>query len=129
MVTKEKVLEALKKFGLLPKEKEDGQILFVFQMTLYVYIPDEDDPNFLAVYIPDFFEFEDDEEDSEIMQVINECNINMKTSKIILAGPKNVWAAYEIHVPDESQLGEMVHRGVICLHDTKIKFERGMKGL
>lgn len=91
MVTKEKVLEALKKFGLLPKEKEDGQILFVFQMTLYVYIPDEDDPNFLAVYIPDFFEFEDDEEDSEIMQVINECNINMKTSKIILAGPKNVW--------------------------------------
>ena len=116
MVTKEKVLEALKKFGLLPKEKEDGQILFVFQMTLYVYIPD-------------FFEFEDDEEDSEIMQVINECNINMKTSKIILAGPKNVWAAYEIHVPDESQLDEMVHRGVICLHDTKIKFERGMKGL
>ena len=97
-------------------------------MILYMYVPDENDPDYVAIYIPCIYEVEDDNE-VEALRVINECNINVKTSKLILANNENVWAAYEVHVLCGVELDDMIRSIVICLYDTKERFEKEMKEL
>lgn len=128
METKEKVFQALKRFGLMPQEEDDGRILFFFQMTLYMYVPDADDPGYVAIYTPDIHEVGEGNE-VEVMQVVNECNMKMKASKLMMVGNASVWGAFEMYVADGEEFDDMIRRGIICLHDTKSMFEREMKGL
>lgn len=127
MKTKEKVLHALKKFGLLPEEEEEN-VYFFYQMTVYQYFPDEDDEDYVSMYIPYIFEVTEDNE-SEVLLVINECNVDMKAAKLIVANKKNVWAAYEVYVPEDADLEDVVRRGVLALYNAKERFIRDMKGL
>lgn len=112
----------------MPQDEDDGHVMFMYQMILYMYAPDENDPDYVAIYIPCIYEVEDDNE-VEALRVINECNINVKTSKLILANNENVWAAYEVHVLGGVELDDMNRSIVICLYDTKERFEKEMKGL
>lgn len=127
MKTKEKVLHALTKFGLLPDE-EDGQICFFYQMSLYLYVPDDDDENYVSIYIPCIYEVTEENE-SEVLLVINDCNVDVKAVKLIVANKANVWAAYEIHVPEDADLEDVVRRGVLALYNAKERFIKDMKGL
>ena len=126
MKTKDKVVNALTKFGLMPLE-EDGKVHFYYQLTLYVYIPDENDQDFVAFYIPAFYEMSDGEE-LEVMNVMNECNSFMKVIKLLM-DKQHVSAACELFIPDDSDLECVVKRGVLALHQTKEHFEKEMKGL
>lgn len=126
MKTKDKVVNALTKFGLMPLE-EDGKVHFYYQLTLYVYIPDENDQDFVAFYIPAFYEMSDGEE-LEVMNVMNECNSFMKVIKLLM-DKQHVSAACELFIPDDSDLEWVVKRGVLALHQTKEHFEKEMKGL
>ena len=126
MKTKDKVVNALTKFGLMPLE-EDGKVHFYYQLTLYVYIPDENDQDFVAFYIPAFYEMSDGEE-LEVMNVMNECNSFMKVTKLLM-DKQHVSAACELFIPDDSDLECVVKRGVLALHQTKEHFEKEMKGL
>ena len=65
----------------------------------------------------------------EVMQVINECNMKMKASKLMMVGNASVWGAFEMYVADGKEFDDMIRRGIICLHGTKSMFEREMKGL
>ena len=126
MRTKERIVEALRRFGLQPND--DGeQVAFCYQMVQYVYYPDESDDCYMAFYLPCIYQVTEDNE-TEVLKAINECNIFMKTSKLISAN-EYVWAAYEIYVPETGDVDEFVVRAIRCLYESKIRFDMEIKGL
>lgn len=127
MNTKEKVMQALQKFGLQPETDED-KVCFYYQMSVYLYAPDENDENYVAMYLPSIYDVTEDNE-YDVYCAINECNLNMKATKLVVVANTKVWACYEVHVPEEGNLEDVVIRGVLTLYETKERFTREMKGL
>lgn len=127
MDTKEKVISVLKKLGLMPLE-DDDKVCFLYQMTLYLYVPDPNDPEFLAIYIPSFYEIDEDDDELEVMKVMNECTSFMKVTQLQLE-KEYVSVACELFVSEDSDLEDIVKRCIVTLHQTKERFEKEMKGL
>lgn len=127
MDAKEKVINVLKKLGLMPFE-DDDKVCFFYQMTLYLYVPDPNDSEFLAIYIPSFYEIDEDDDELEVMKVMNECTTFMKVTKVQLE-KEYVSVACELFVSEDSDLEDIVKRCVVTLHQTKERFEKEMKGL
>ena len=127
MDTKGKVIDVLKKLGLMLFE-DDDRVCFFYQMTLYLYVPDSNDPEFLAIYIPSFYEVDEDDDELEVMKVMNECTSFMKVTKLQLE-KEYVSVACELFVSEDSDLEDIVKRCIVTLHQTKERFEKEMKGL
>ena len=127
MDAKEKVINVLKNQGLMPFE-DDDKVCFFYQMTLYLYVLDPNDPEFLAIYIPSFYEIDDDDDELEVMKVMNECTTLMKATKLQLE-KEYVSVACELFVSEDSDLEYIVKRCIVTLHQTKERFEKEMKGL
>lgn len=126
MKTNEKVLLELKKLGLMPEEHE-GNILFRFQMLSYLYLNDADDEDYYAMYMP-YVQEVTEENEYEILKVMNECNNSMKSVKLV-NNDGQVWIGYELRLPKDADLSELVEHTVRGLYAAKIKFDMEMKGL
>lgn len=126
MKMNEKVLLELKKLGLMPEEHE-GNLLFRYQMLSYLYLNDEDDENYYAMYMPYVQEITEDNE-YEVLKVMNECNNSMKSVKLV-NNDGNVWIGYELRLPPDADLSELVEHTVRGLYGAKMKFDMEMKGL
>ena len=122
----EKVLLELKKLGLMPEEHE-GNLLFRYQMLSYLYLNDEDDENYYAMYMPYVQEITEDNE-YEVLKVMNECNNSMKSVKLV-NNDGDVWIGYELRLPPDADLSELVEHTVRGLYGAKMKFDMEMKGL
>lgn len=126
MKMNEKVLLELKKLGLMPEEHE-GNLLFRYQMLSYLYLNDEDDENYYAMYMPYVQEITEDNE-YEVLKVMNECNNSMKSVKLV-NNDGDVWIGYELRLPPDADLSELVEHTVRGLYGAKMKFDMEMKGL
>lgn len=126
MKTKERIVDALKRLGLQPDDDGD-QVMFRYQMSNYVCFVDEDDECYMAFYIPCIYEVTEENE-VVVLKAINECNLHMKTAKLVSSNGY-VWAAYEVHVPEESGLEDFVGRAVGCLYQSAICFDQEIKNI
>jgi hypothetical protein len=126
MKMNEKVLLELKKLGLMPEEHE-GNILFRYQMLSYLYLKDDDDENYYALYMPCVQEVTEENE-CEVLKVMNECNNSMKSVKLV-NNDGQVWIGYELRLPPDADLSELVEYTVRGLYGAKMKFDMEMKGL
>ncbi len=126
MKTNEKVLLELKKLGLMPEEHE-GNILFRYQMLSYLYLNDADDEDYYAMYMP-YVQEVTEENEYEILKVMNECNNSMKSVKLV-NNDGHVWIGYELRLPKDADLSELVEHTVRGLYGAKMKFDMEMKGL
>ena len=126
MKTNEKVLLELKKLGLMPEEHE-GNILFRYQLLSYLYLNDADDEDYYAMYMPYIQEITEDNE-YEVLKVMNECNNSMKSVKLV-NNDGDVWIGYELRLPPDDDLSELVEHTVRGLYGAKMKFDMEMKGL
>lgn len=122
----EKVLLELKKLGLMPEEHE-GNILFRYQLLSYLYLNDADDEDYYAMYMPYIQEITEDNE-YEVLKVMNECNNSMKSVKLV-NNDGDVWIGYELRLPPDADLSELVEHTVRGLYGAKMKFDMEMKGL
>lgn len=116
----ERILQSLKKFGLMPEVKED-RIIFYYQMALYIYVPDSKDENYVAMTIPNICDVTA-ENQTEVLNAINASNAIMKSAKMVIADNK-VWALWEQFLPEEGCLDSIVRRGITCLHEITQYFE------
>lgn len=126
MKTNEKVLLELKKLGLMPEVHEDN-IFFKYQMLSYLYLNDAEDEDYYAMYLPYVYEVTEDNE-YEILKAVNECNNTMKSVKLVNNGG-HVWIGYELRLPADADLSEIVEHTVRGLYGAKMKFDMEMKGL
>ena len=126
MKMNEKVLLELKKLGLMPEEHE-GNILFRYQLLSYLYLNDADDEDYYAMYMPYIQEITEDNE-YEVLKVMNECNNSMKSVKLV-NNDGHVWIGYELRLPPDADLSELVEHTVRGLYGAKMKFDMEMKGL
>lgn len=126
MKTNEKVLLELKKLGLMPEEHE-GNIIFRYQILSYLYLYDADDDDYYALYVPCVQEV-NEENEYEILKAMNECNNSMKSVKLV-NNDGQVWIGYELRLPPDADLSEIVEHTVRGLYGAKMKFDMEMKGL
>lgn len=126
MKTNEKVLLELKKLGLMPEEHE-GNILFRYPMLPYLYLNDADDEDYYAMYVP-YVQEVTEENEYEVLKVMNECNNSMKSVKMV-KNEDHVWIGYELRLPADADLSELVEHTVRGLYGAKMKFDMEMKGL
>lgn len=126
MKTNEKVLLELKKLGLMPEVHEDN-IFFKYQMLSYLYLNDAEDEGYYAMYLPYVYEVTEDNE-YEILKAVNECNNTMKSVKLV-NNDGHVWIGYELRLPADADLSEIVEHTVRGLYGAKMKFDMEMKGL
>lgn len=126
MKMNEKVLLELKKLGLMPEEHETN-IIFKYQMLSYLYLNDEEDENYYAMYIPCIQEVTEENE-YEILKAMNECNNSMKSVKLVI-NDGQVWIGFELRLPPDADLNELVEHTVRGLYAASVKFDMEMKGL
>lgn len=120
------VLLELKKLGLMPQEYE-GNILFKYQMMSYLFMPDEEDEDYYALYLPYIYEVTDENEEVA-MKVVNDCNNSLKSLKFV-SNDSHIWIGYELMLPPNAELSYIVERTIKGLFGAKLKFDMEMKGL
>jgi DNA-directed RNA polymerase len=96
-------------------------------MLSYLYLNDADDEDYYAMYMP-YVQEVTEENEYEILKVMNECNNSMKSVKLV-NNDGHVWIGYELRLPKDAYLSELVEHTVRGLYGAKMKFDMEMKGL
>lgn len=114
---KEKVLEAFKALGFEMEELEDLGYGFSYEGKKYLYLPNEDDDEFLNLAIPSVWDEEDDElvSQSELIEKINSTLKYVKAYKMM----ESIWLVYERALLSEEDLEPVIAHMTIhldCAH-------------
>lgn len=123
---KEKVLEAFSELGF-NLEKRESYYMFPYGEMTFMYIPEEDDPNFLGIYAPLPCEYGED--DLPLLhEKIDEINSSRKYMKVFM-GQKTLFFAAEQMIFESENLQGEISKMVVLLAETVDIFILSMEQL
>ena len=93
MKTSELVLNFLREQGFLPQVDESNNIEFKFQMASFVFIENDDDPDFFQLLLPNIYDVTEDNRDI-VLETVNKVNQSMKVAKACVV-ENSVWVFFE----------------------------------
>ena len=93
IMSKELILSKFEELGFALEDAGEFGYFFKFEELSFLYLPDEDDENFLRLAVPNIFDVTE-ENRSLVMDVVNETNMSVKYSKTCVSND-NVWAFCE----------------------------------
>ena len=125
-MSKELVLSKFKELGFALEDAGEFGYFFKFEELNFLYLPDENDENFLRLAVPNIFDVTADNR-SLVMEVINVTNISVKYSKTNVLN-ENVWAFYECRLIGDDNLEEIIEYGIRLLQVTVGLFYRKIEG-
>ena len=127
MNQKEIILDQLKAMGFEPIELGDVGFVFKYEDTNYLYMPDDDDEQFLRIVIPHLFEVTD-ENRVAVLDAMHETGLILKYAKVCIMYENAAWAIYEHRLNSTENLAELLEHIIRVLEATAHVFYRKING-
>lgn len=123
-MSKELVLSTIKELGFLVNANRYGYD-FEYEKLCVLYLPD-DDENFLRFSLPNIYGITE-ENKPFVFEVINETNIDLKSSKTC-AYDDCVWVNYEHRLFGDEHMEDVIKHILLVLQATALLFQRKIDG-
>lgn len=118
---KEKILEAMKELGFITEEAEGLGYSFSYEGLNYLYLPVDEDEEFLNISIPGFCDV--DENNPEATNaLVNKINSTLKYVKTYVFGD-SLWLFYERELIGDEDLKQVLSHMIVRL-DSSLFFAR-----
>lgn len=127
MNQKEIVIDQLKAMGFEPIALGDAGFVFKYEDMNYLYMPDEDDEQFLRIVIPHLFEVTE-ENRVAVLEAMHEAGVMLKYAKVCIMYENTAWAVYEHRLTATDNLPELLEHIVRVLEATAFVFLAKMSG-
>lgn len=118
---KEKVLEAFSELGFKLEPMDDIGYGFRYEGTNYLYMPIENDNDFLNIAVPGIYSLDETGEQT-LNELIAKINTSIKYVKSYLWGD-SVWLFYERELLEGEDLKEIISRMILHL-EAALSFAR-----
>ena len=125
-MNKEKVLAQLEELGFALEEAGEYGYFFRFEGLNVLYMPDDDDENFLRFALPSIYDVTEENKDL-VLEVVNNTNMAIKYSKTCVFGD-DVWVFYEYRLFGEDNLKGIIDHSMRLLQATFFLFHRKIEG-
>ena len=125
-MNKEKVLNQLEELGFALEEAGEYGYFFRFEGLNFLYMPDDDDENFLRFALPSIYDVTEENKDL-VLEVVNNTNMAIKYSKTCVFGD-DVWVFYEYRLFGEDNLKGIIEHSMRLLQATFFLFHRKIEG-
>ena len=117
-MNKEKVLAQLEELGFALEEAGEYGYFFKFEGLNVLYMPDDDDENFMRFAVPNIYDVTE-ENKALVLEVVNNTNMTIKYSKTCVFGD-DVWG--------EDNLEDIIEHSMRLLQATFFLFHRKIEG-
>ena len=118
--TTEMVLDFLRKEGFCPDVQDNGDVVFKYQMSLFLYVNNSEDEEFFQLVMPAICDVTED--NREIMlEAVNKLNFNMKVVKATIYNDE-VWLFFENILDNSPEVGDIIRRALSTLQGARHKF-------
>ncbi len=125
-MSNELVLSKFEELGLTLEDAGEFGYFFKFEDLNFLYLPDEDDKNYLRLAVPNIFDVTADNR-SLVMEVVNETNMSVKYSKTCVSND-SVWSFYEHRLFGEDNIEDTIEYGIRLLQVTVGLYYRKIEG-
>ena len=120
------VLNFLREQGFLPQVDESNNIEFKFQMASFVFIENDDDPDFFQLLLPNIYDVTEDNRDI-VLETVNKVNQSMKVAKACVV-ENSVWVFFETILDSTPDVSDIIPRALRILQSTMRTVVRGLGG-
>lgn len=127
MNQKEIILDQLKAMGFEPIELGDVGFVFKYEDMNYLYMPDDDDEQFLRIVIPHLFEVTD-ENRVAVLDAMHETGLMLKYAKVCIMYENASWAIYEHRLTSTDNLAELLEHIIRVLEAAAHVFYKKING-
>lgn len=127
MNQKEIILEQLNAMGFEPVELGDAGFVFKYEDLNYLYMPDEDDEQFLRIAIPHLFEVTE-ENRVAVLEAMHETSLLLKYAKVNIMYESATWAVYEHRLTTTDNLSELLEHIIRVLEAAAHVFYKKING-
>lgn len=127
MNQKEIIVDQLRVMGFEPIELGDVGFVFKYEEMNYLYMPDDDDEQFLRIVIPHLFEVTD-ENRAAVLDAMHETSLMLKYAKVCIMYENAVWAIYEHCLTTTDNLAELLEHIIRVLEATAHVFYKKING-
>ena len=121
------ILEQLNAMGFEPVELGDAGFVFKYDDLNYLYMPDEDDEQFLRIAIPHLFEVTD-ENRVAVLEAMHDTSLLLKYAKVNIMYESAAWAVYEHRLTTTDNLSELLEHIIRVLEATAHVFYKKING-
>lgn len=118
--------EWLRVQGFRPETDEDGTIRFSHEGRPVVIPPDADDDAFFRVSTPGVWSIDGEAGAAQVLQVLNEINVGMKTVKAILVD-EVVWVTIELFLDAPATFREVLPRCLDALGEAAYRIRQRLR--
>lgn len=127
MNQKEIILDQLKAMGFEPIELGDVGFVFKYEDMNYLYMPDDDDEQFLRIVIPHLFEVTD-ENRVAVLDAMHETGLMLKYAKVCIMYENAAWTIYEHRLTSTDNLAELLEHIIRVLEAAAHVFYKKING-
>ena len=117
MNQKEIIFDQLKAMGFEHVELGNVGYVFKYEDMNYLYMPDDDDEQFLRIVIPHLFEVTD-ENRITVLDAMQETGLMLKYAKVCIMYENAVWAVYEHRLTSTDNITELLEHIIRVLEAT-----------
>ena len=127
MNQKKIILEQLNAMGFEPTKVGDVGYVFKYEDVNFLYMPDEDDEQFLRIAIPHLFEVTD-ENRVTVLEAMHDTALLLKYAKICIMYETATWAIYEHRLTTTDKLAELLEHIILVLEAAAHVFHKKING-
>jgi len=120
MSAKDLVLDFLRKEGFLPEVDENGNVVFKYQMTTFVFFVDENDEGFFQLAMPHIYDVTEDNREL-VLEAANRVNQSLKVMKACVVD-NSVWLMFEILLDATPDVKDIMPRALSILMGSRQAF-------
>lgn len=107
--------------GFQPKALPQGVIAFDFQGATFALFPEEDDPQYFRLMLPNFYRPRNPQEERAGFEVASSVTAAIKGVKVFLKDG-HACAVVEFFLPDHDHFGKVLPRCLRALHAAAMRF-------
>lgn len=127
MNQKEIILEQLCSMGFEPIELGNVGYAFKYEELNYLYMPDDNDEQFLRIAVPQLYDVTD-ENRAAVLEAMHDTGLMLKYSKVCIMYEDAVWAIYEHRFSTCEDLAEILEHIIRVLEVTAQVFHKKISG-
>ena len=127
MNQKEIILEQLSAMGFDPIELGNVGYAFKYEELNYLYMPDDNDEQFLRIAVPQLYDVTD-ENRVAVLEAMHDTGVMIKYSKVCIMCDDAVWAIYEHRFSTCEDLAEILEHIIRVLEATAQVFHKKING-
>lgn len=113
--------------GFDPVELGNLGYAFKYEELNYLYMPDDNDEQFLRIAVPQLYDVTD-ENRIAVLEAMHDTGLMLKYSKVCIMYEDAVWAIYEHRLSTCEDLGEILEHIIRVLEATAQVFHKKING-